>query len=214
MENIRENFLKVYNQATNYEKELGIKSYFHYNRLTTNIAQELGFPAHIGPAVFAVLSPNSSYFGNLRDCRRLLEAKKKGLGINDFKVNTYDANKRKAYKLADCQVDPLELIVANKTRNFYLNVLNPNDPIPVTVDGHCYNIARYKRENLVGLRGFTDKKYEILAQNIRDLAKDLNLIPNQLQGILWITWKKIHNLVHSNQIEFWPKDEEIAGLIK
>lgn len=214
MDQIIENFKRVFNQSTSYEKELAKNSYYNYNTLTTYIAKELGFPSYVGPAVFSALSPNSTYFGNLQDVRILLEAKRAGKDISEFKVHTYGNNKRKAWRIADCQDDPLNLIVAKKTRNFYLNCLNPSDPYPVTCDGHVYNASRYIKENLVGLRGFSDRRYEELAEGIRILAKELNILPNQLQGVIWVTWRRLIGFYNESQTEFWSKDKFIAGLIK
>jgi hypothetical protein len=210
-----ENLLKVYSKSTNYERQLGKEAYQNYHILTTGIAKEFGFPFYVGPAVFSALSPNSDYLGNLRDVRVLLKAKAEGRSLSDFSVHTYGNNKRKAWEIANCSINPLNLIVANKTRNFYLNCLCPEARKPITIDGHIYNAARGIRENLVGLRGFTPKKYEEIAQSMRNLAKDLSLIPNQLQAIIWMTWKRLHHAVHSDQLEIWPPDNQIAhGIYK
>jgi hypothetical protein len=105
--------------------------------------------ARMGAAVFAALSPNNDYHGNLRDADRLLEAAKNKIGIDDFKVSTYGNNKRKAWSIAN-GVEPLDVIVFPKTRSFFLNIFDPLDPHPVTVDGHIYNAWHGRRISLKG----------------------------------------------------------------
>ncbi len=85
------------------------------------LANQCGTTTRIASAVFSALSPNNDYHGNLSDAHALLDAKRKSLTIDDFTVHTYGQNKRKAWRIAHGE-EPLDLIVANKTRNFFLNI--------------------------------------------------------------------------------------------
>ena len=38
------------------------------------------------------------------------------------------------------------------------------------------------------------------------------MIPNIVQSIIWQTWKRIHWIKHSDQLEFWKSDYLISGL--
>lgn len=193
-------------QAVEQDTETARRAWFRYQRITANIANRHGFAAHIGAGVFAALSPNNDYIGNLRDTTRLLAAAKAKSSIDDFKVSTYGSNKRKAWRIAHGE-DPLELIVYPKTRNFYLNIINPLDTQPVTVDGHIYNAWRGERIPLTSAaQKFRRSLYEIVAEDIR------SLVPNVVQGIIWFTWKRLHWIKHSDQIEFWAADMLAAGL--
>lgn len=197
-------------QASAHEVASGLASYAKYNRIVTAIAAKTGHTPRIGAAVFSALSPNNDYHGNLRDIHTLLSAAKAGLGLNDFSVCTYGPNKRKAWRIAHGE-DPMELIVAKKTRSFFLNIDDPTNPEPVTIDGHMYNVWRSKRENLVGLR-WRHKAYDEIAEGVRELAAEFKWVPCQMQGVLWQTWRRIHHIKPTTQLTFWDEDLLAARL--
>lgn len=205
-----DNLKRTLDRASPFEIEAGLDSYRKYNRIMAALAAKTGHTPRIASAVFAALSPNNDYHGNLRDTHTLLNAARCGANIDDFSVSTYGNNKRKAWRIVHGE-DPLELIVAKKTRSFFLNIADPNDPEPVTVDGHMYNVWRCQRENLVGLRWRT-KHYDEIAEGVRELAARCRFVPCQLQGILWITWRRIHGIKSTTQLSFWDEDFLAARL--
>lgn len=205
-----DNLRLVAAQALPHDRQAAMNSYFKYRRLATAMAEKYGFAPVIGAAVFAALSPNNDYHGNLRDCHNLLRAAAEGRSLESFAVSTYGQNKRKAWNIVH-GADPFELIVAKKTRSFFLNVNNPLDPVPVTVDGHMFNCWRNERVSLVGLRHKTGE-YEIIADGVRQLAAEEGLLPCQMQGILWITHRRIHRILTNGQREFWDPDFLAARL--
>lgn len=207
-----ENLVKVFDQATPEDHQQAARSWWTYNRLTTRMAYKFGFGADVGAAVFSALSPNNDYHGNLRDTHRLLEAAHRGLGLNDFKVSTYGANKRKAWAIAH-GTPPLNVIVFPKTRSFYLNICDPNDPMPVTVDGHIYNAWRGHRVRLnsAAVR-FPVKLYSAIAEDVRTLARQVGLLPNVTQAVIWFVWRRIHGIKFQPQLELWCPEARAAGL--
>lgn len=208
-----ENLRRVLDQLTDIDRNTSMLAYFKYHRITGAVARKHGFAEKIGAAVFAALSPNNDYYGNLRDMNRVLSAVASGQSIDSFKVSTYGNNKRKAWKIALGEITPEEAIVANKTRNFYLNVSNPFDPHPVTIDGHMYNAWNFKRVTLVGaaMRN-NDRIYNEVADGVRLLAQEHGVMGNQMQGFIWFTWRKLHGIKAEPQLEFWSKDDFSAGL--
>lgn len=207
-----DNIKRIFDQATEHDREIAFESWWKYQALTFKIARRHGFQEHLGAAVFAALSPNNDYYGNLRDTNRLFESARQGLKITDFKVSTYSNNKRKAWRMAHGE-EPLDLLLFPKTRNFYLNVKDPTDPQPVTVDGHIYNIWKGER---IPLKGAAQKLkralYPIIADDIRTIAGDIGLIANQVQAQVWTTWRRIHNIKFSPQLELWDTEYIFAGL--
>jgi hypothetical protein len=205
-----ENLYRVYRQSNGHDWAVARESYPKYQRLTFAIAQKYGFAGHIGAAVFAALSPNNDYLGNLRDTDRVLKAAGEGRDIDSFKVSTYGNNKRKAWQIAS-GADPLDMIIAKKTRNFYLNIKDPNDPQPCTIDGHMYWIW-------MGRRGTMDEanvngsNYEVIAECVRELARREGIVTSLGQAILWQTWKRIHNVLYDGQIHLWDREVLQAGL--
>jgi hypothetical protein len=208
----RENLQRVLDQANDADWQIASQAWYRYRRIVGHIAERHGFPVRIGAAVFAALSPNNDYLGNLRDTGRLLAAAEARIGLADFKVSTYGPNKLKAWRIVHGE-DPLDLIVADKTRNFFLNVFDPSDPHPVTVDGHIFNAWTGVRRKLnsADMKGYS-KFYETVATHIREIAADRGILPNVVQGGVWYCWKRLHRIKINGQMEFWGPDYMIAGL--
>jgi hypothetical protein len=209
-----QNLIKVFDFADREDIKIAECAWTKMNKLTADIAEKHEFAPRIGAAVFAALSPNNDFKGNLRDTDRLLLSASKGLAIDDFKVSTYGNNKRKAWRIAHGGEEPLDLIVFPKTRSFFLNVHDPLDPHPVTVDGHIYNAWRGERISLKGAAQKANARlYEEVATDIRQIGKLKGIIPNIVQGILWYSWKRMHRILYyQEQPEFWDQEAISAGL--
>lgn len=82
---------------------------------------------------------------------------------------------------------------APKQKSFYLNMLDPSNPDPVTVDRHAYDIffGLATHSDFKGLEGLnlSESNYEIIADVYRKVARDRKMLPNQVQGITWQTWR-------------------------
>ena len=208
----RENLERVLDMANDADWQIARQAWFRYHRIVAGIAARHGFSVEIGAAVFSALSPNSDYLGNIRDTNRLLAAAAAGKGLDGFKVSTYGANKVKAWRIVQGE-KPLDLIVFPKTRNFFLNVLDPNDPAPVTVDGHIFNAWAGRRIplNSAAMKG-SQKRYDEVADAIRQIGAERRIISNVVQGSLWYCWKRLHRIKHSDQMEFWGPDYLAAQL--
>lgn len=207
------------------EIQEGRAAYWRYHRLCSQVAERNGFSSIVGAAVFSALSPNNDYLGNLRDMRRLLEARSQGMDTGDFRVSTYGQNKLKAWRIA-CGAAPLRQLTALKTRNFFLNVCQPDNPEPVTVDGHMYwcwhgrrgRVTGHKPKgstvptNRDGAAKMSPRLYREIAQGIRTLAEEVGLLPNQAQAVLWLTYRRVHNIQGTRQLELLPKDCDVAGV--
>lgn len=208
----KENLERILDQANKADWEIASQAWFRYQSICGTIAKNCGYPLPVGCAVFAALSPNSDYLGNIRDCGRVLAAARKGWSIDDFKVSSYGNNKRKAWRIVHGE-NPLDLIVFPKTRNFFLNILNPNDPHPVTVDGHIINAWNNKRMKLSDANMRLKRGvYDQIAEDIRQIAVERRIIANIVQGLIWYCWKRLHRIRHSDQMEFWGVDYMAAGL--
>lgn len=207
-----ENLQRVLDAANDWDWTIAKVAWFRYREIVGGIAAKHGYPVEIGAAVFAALSPNNDYLGNIRDTSRLLEAAAAKRSIDAFKVSTYGSNKRKAWRIVHGE-DPLALIVFPKTRNFFLNVVDPVDPVPVTVDGHIFNAWAGKRIALnSAAQKFNAKHYHSVAEDIRQLGAQRQVVPNVIQGAIWYCWKRTHRIRHSDQREFWGPDYMAAGL--
>lgn len=212
-----DNFQKVYDQASDRDRALAMESYYKYRRLTAEIARKHGFTGKIGAAVFAALSPNNDYWGNLRDADNLLAAARAGKGLDDFSVSTYGNNKRKAWRIAQGE-EPDDLIVALKTRNFFHNIWEPDNPDFVTIDGHMFNVYHGVRRPIQSKNNkdrvvkVTKWDYIQIAAAVKTFAANYDILPCQMQGILWVTWRRIHGIRTPAQQELWDRDFQAAGL--
>lgn len=193
------NIFQVYARADRWDTEAGMQAYHGYHKLMAEIAVDCGVNVSVAVAVWAALSPNNGYQSNLDNTRTLIQAFNKDTEIDKVKVNTYDSNKRKAWRI--CQgADALETLHAKKTCNFYQNTLNPDDPAPVTIDGHMYSVWMLQRFTMSDAKIGNGRRYESIAEDFRYTAKVLGLLPNQLQAICWFTWRRIHNILADSQL--------------
>lgn len=73
-----------------------------------------------------------------------------------------------------------------KTINFFNNVFKPSDRNYVTVDRHHIYLS-------IGwdAQSCTPKQYEFLKENTIIFANQLDIVPNELQSILWVCWKRL-----------------------
>ena len=180
--------LETLEAATKEDQREGLSAYPRYRVLTAEIARQHGFPPDAGAAVFAALSPNNGYLGNLRDTNRLLLAVASGgkLGKH-LKVSTYGANRSKALRIAFGE-PPLSVLSGRKVRSFFTNITHPEDEHTVTVDGHMYNAWHGERKPLMAQRrSITPLLYEEIASDIRQLAHQAGQPPWAVQATLWFT---------------------------
>lgn len=212
-----QNIERVWDAARSDEVSAGQQAYPKYQRITTQVAAKHGFSPTIGAAVFAALSPNSDYWGNLRDTDRLLAAAAAGADLTSFSVSTYGNNKRKAWHIANGG-DPDLYIKVLKTRNFFHNIQDPANPEFVTIDGHMFNVYHNERNPLASrdkarrIVKVSPKLYAAIAGALKELAVRKGEYPSTVQAILWLTWRRMHGIRTPAQTEMWDRDYLSAGL--
>ena len=206
------NLEKVLKTARSDDWQLGRLSWVRYNHLLREIARKHKTSLEIAAGVFSALSPNNDYLGNCRDTGTVLLNAALGRSLEDFTVATYGANKRKAWAIVR-DGRPLDHLKFPKTRNFYLNLVNPLDPHPVTIDGHIYNAWMGRRLNLnSAATRFKPSMYEELANDVRALANTYGEMANVIQATIWHSWKRIHKIRFEEQMCLWGPDFLVAGL--
>lgn len=181
------NILKMYRQASEFEKEYGNNWYNKANMLVRNLAIEYDLPIKIVAGVLAILSPRNRWERNVIDCKTIVKAYNEHKGIDSFKVSTLDSNKRKAWLLLHTR--DMKLIKGIKVSNFYLNILGSKNN--VTIDTHAYNIAIGKHR---GVKTFTYTQYDDVAIAYQSVASMLGIAPCDLQAITWLTYKRVYNI--------------------
>lgn len=174
-----DNILAVYNDATFEDWEAGIQWYPNAHSL----AEIIGFgDIRKGAGVISALSANTGWSRN----RKLAEmiAAGKGTDVKHFK--TVMAKVEKIMGGAD----PEDVLGGPKTLNFFRNINDPEASGPVTVDRHAHDIARgveWGNSN----RGLTTLgRYEVLADAYREAAYLLGRKPHEVQAVTWEAWRK------------------------
>lgn len=206
------NIFQVYARADRWDRSNGMESYVRYHQILSELADDRFVESPKAYAIFAALSPNSDYASNMLGTIRMMDAYHSGSKLDSFSVNTYSNNKRKAWAICNAWKRPLEVLLAPKTRSFYLNILDPFDPKPVTIDGHMLGVWRLKRTTLkYGYVKITDQLYTEIAEDFRTVARVLGILPNQLQAICWLTWKRIHGILSDSQMNLFEEPDAIQG---
>lgn len=92
---------------------------------------------------------------------------------------------------ADDKAAQLEIISShlgdyNKVRNFYVNIVDPNDPKAVTIDTHAMAAGLFSGLSSASYEvEFGASNYAIFADAYRELAEEIGILPRELQSITW-----------------------------
>jgi hypothetical protein len=185
----------------------GRLAYRRYNAVMADFAECYGVELGRVVAAFVALSPNSDYFGNLRSLASVLCYR--DAPAERVTVSTYNHCKLRALGYVNGDVDFLATVKGPKIRSFFLNIVDPVDPMPVTVDGHIH--AAWLAERLTMkeaiIRG--RRQYEAIAADVRELAASAGMIANQVQAAIWYARKRHLGIVYDAQLQLFgdPSDK-------
>ena len=184
------NLVSIYRKIDGDTVSKGLAWYRDCHTIVASLAARYGHSVDKVAGIFAALSPGTNYEQNKRDCEAMLKIHA-GL-LHGHKYQTYGQNVGKARAILNSSADPLTFFsdkTGPKTRNFYLNILNPGNPEPVTIDRHAFAIAT--GETYTGLRG---PLYRQIAEHYRKAAQKLGLVPCEFQAVLWVDYRNKQNL--------------------
>lgn len=204
----KENLHRMFRQADSDDYREGMVAYNRYHVLMCDIARMYGAPLDRTVAAFCALSPNNDYTGNLRSLVTCLDAWSSGRSFDTVQVSTYRHCGERAWSYLDGSAIFLEEVKGLKIRNFYTNVLHPDDPLAVTIDGHM--VAAYRGQNLTMKEAIcrTPKEYNEIAFATRMLSFMECLSPSQYQAIVWFTRKRVFNIKYEgNRDLFLPAND-------
>jgi len=169
------NILAAYNAATEEQKIKGKEWYADAHALAVELAHG---DVVKGAGVIAALSANKSWSENVRLARRAFA---EGVPSGHTSANLFKAER---ILKGDDPADVLPM--GAKTGNFYMSILDPSDPYPVTVDRHAHDIAVGRTFGDAD-RGLSSKgRYEAIADAYRRAGKRLGITPSELQAITWV----------------------------
>lgn len=170
------NILNCYNSASDAQISEGMAWY----RDAHEYAKTLPVPLQNAAAVISALSPASRWSTNKLEAAALIA------GIKGYRFTTYGQNVTKA-RACITDPDPGRLFNAKtgaKTLNFYRNILNPEDPDWVTIDRHAAAVAEGRTNS--GSVVLTPKKYREYAAAYIEAARQIGILPCQLQAVCWV----------------------------
>tara|TARA_R110000851_G_scaffold102666_2_gene219359 strand:+ start:1133 stop:1732 length:600 start_codon:yes stop_codon:yes gene_type:complete len=195
-----DNIIKVYKLATPEEKRDGVVWYANAYADCHRIALDLNVPVHIVTGVVAALSPNNKWERNVVNAHALIEGHLNGDGIDDIRVSTYNAMKRKAWHLLEEMPDHegvIDILNGQKIVSFYRNIMGDDT---CTVDGHAKNIYYGERHSLTDDKtNVTKKEYKFISDAYVKAGKRVrvngrSLKAFEIQAITWVVWRRVHNI--------------------
>ena len=195
-----DNIIKVYKMATPEEKRDGVVWYANAYADCSRIALDLSVPVHIVTGVVAALSPNNKWERNVVNAHALIEGHLNGDGIDDIRVSTYNAMKRKAWHLLEEMPDHegvIDILNGQKIVAFYRNIMGDDT---CTVDGHAKNIYYGERHSLTDDKtNVTKKEYKTISDAYVKAGKRVrvngrSLKAFEIQAITWVVWRRVHNI--------------------
>lgn len=174
------NVLAVWETATADHRASGMEWYALAHRIAHDIS---GGDIVRGAGVLAALSPQKEWNLNIRLAARAFET-----GVASG--NTGNANGKANAILAGA--NPLDVLGNGlKTRNFYMNILDPECADAVTIDRHAYDVALAERAEGNKRVSLTPTRYAAFTAVYVEAADTLGILPHQLQAVTWEAWRAV-----------------------
>lgn len=166
---------EAYTFASESQRERGRAWYPTANQLATFISDG---NTVAGAGVLAALSANKGWEQNQSIAERAFDDGRATGHVSDAC--------RKAERIMNGE-NPLDVLPTDsKTWNFYRCIVDPTDPDPVVIDRHAHDVAVgevYGSND----RGLSAKgRYAALAHAYRIAARELGILPQELQAIVWV----------------------------
>lgn len=170
--------LQVYEQAS--PSDFAARHWYrHARQACQQLADETGLSLEVAVGVVAVLSPRLKWEANIREARKVIEGKTSmALGRNVEKARRI---------LATGRVE----LSGPKVTSFYRNILEPDDSQAITVDTWA---ARVWSGDWTWGKPVDKKTYWQIAADYREAARQVGLLPCELQAI---TWESVRRIVTS-----------------
>lgn len=165
----------------------GFAWYKEAHAFACELSDMTGQPLEVVTAVIAVLSPAVSWETNKKDAIAMLTS----ANPESVTVSTYGQNKTKAVNLI--LHGDLSQLGGRKVTSFYHNILNPDCTENITIDRHaaraCHGLKGLKMSSDDIPPIASDKRYNAYKVLYQRLAKNLGLVPCQLQAIIWVNFR-------------------------
>lgn len=178
---------KLLSQVTSQTLEEGKNWYKDANKYCQELSIEYNKTFRQVVGILAALSPMKEWGVNKRQTRQFLEFQTCG---------TFGRQINKSLEMYDCIVAELDAQKADKfimmtlngmkTKSFYHNIVYPSTSRMITVDTHMLKLSDWTYMD--------DKKYQVIEQAIQEKADSIDMLPLELQAILWLQIKNSKSL--------------------
>lgn len=198
----------MFRQADPVDIAEGKLAYSRYHVVMQRLADHYDVPLDRVVAAFCALSPNSDYRGNLRSLVSVLDGHRRNWSVHQVQVATYRHCLMRAWMYVKGTADFMQHTKGLKIRAFYTNVLNPDDDTRATIDGHMSAIWHNQPQWTMKEAIIRPATYREIEYDVKRLAFWHQMLPHQMQAILWFTRKRTRAIVYDPQMQlFTAKDD-------
>ena len=181
--------LQVYLASEQWQLD-GHSWYIRANKFAAGLASECSQTLDTTCAVISALSPGITWFQNQVIARQLCLASVGQFGSlpDSFPLRgAYRRNANKAWRMLHGSVPNKEMnpVSGPKTFCFWKNLVDPASAEHVTIDRHAAAIAR--GQTVTKQVSITPCQYLALADCYRQAARQIGVIPCQLQATVWLS---------------------------
>lgn len=178
----------------------GLSWYVDARHKADSMARSYGTPSSVVCGVIAALSPGCDWNLNLVYADTLMEAyfiqgyRGKKLPL----VGSYGRlNVQKAERIMSGE-EPLSVLGGKKVRAFYQTIFDPSDNTTVVVDRHAKSAAIGEKNTQSSV--VKNSEYEFLSRHYQLVAKENNLLPWQVQSIVWVVWRRTNGILNQQDL--------------
>lgn len=176
MQPTKKNILKLYRLGPGN----GLDWYNKTNGVAQKISATSGLTIYQTAGIIAALSCNKSWPVNLSQAWEFCQTGNAG-HIKMVLDKCRQITKTTDREEISCILNGL------KIRNFFLNIAEPEKSGPVTIDRHTWNAAVYGKR-VTSQFVCTAKRYRETAEVYRETARELGLMPHELQAVIWTNY--------------------------
>lgn len=135
--------------------------------------------------IIAALSPLKSWDENMRLAETFLSSGYSGHTASQTQKAVDILN----YNESEPELFILHTLSGNKIKSFFINIYLPTADFAVTIDRHALAVCFGRNATDKESKGITDNQYKFFESCYMQVAKELNMLPNQVQSITWVQWR-------------------------
>lgn len=199
------NILSFYQLATLAENNEGLIWYSDAKVYAKELASRHGLSISQVVGIIAAFSPQAGWLENKRYVVTFLLHPN---SVLRSKVTIDKARAILALKNESAIYEALSIAnKAYKTKAFFNNILNPDIQTNVTIDRHAIAACIQKTDNVSALdenfAKLTQAQYEFFELAYIEAAKQVKILPQQMQAIVWTVYRRLRDLkAHATTTEF------------